>query len=335
MNLGGTIRVNRSGIIITCCLLLLFVYYLSPSSSIVAEKKVNLRRLLMAAIEAAEKGGLEVVKASKSALLTESKGETKEGVNIPVTAADYQSHCVMYYGIAKTFPDIKVISEEKEAEKKCENLVPFELNAKATMGDLPDDEVLASDVAVWIDPLDATKEFTDQLYQFVTTMVCVSVKGKPIIGVIHKPFDVEKKTTWAWLNHETSSNLKSVHDDTGDNSKTVLVSMSHSGKVKDLIKPIFGDTAQLLTAAGSGYKTLEVTLGNATAYIHSTDISKWDICAGDAILTATGGHFSSLLGEQIDYGPSSPVLHSNGILAARTKYVDYLENAKKTLRSSS
>ncbi|KAF6203246.1 hypothetical protein GE061_003664, partial [Apolygus lucorum] len=220
-----------------------------------------------------------------------------------------------------------VISEEKEGEKKCSNLPTFELDDKA-FGDLPDEEVLAADVAVWIDPLDATKEYTEKKYEYVTTMVCVSYQGKPVIGVIHKPFSEEPKTYWTWLNKGMSQNLKDVSESTGDNSHNVLVSISHAGRVAKLIEPIFGSTAKLVAAAGSGYKTLEVAVGNATAYIHSTDISKWDICAGDAILTATGGHFSSLQGNPIDYSSNSPSLHTSGILAARNKYVDYLVNAK-------
>ncbi|CAA9994594.1 unnamed protein product [Nesidiocoris tenuis] len=288
MNFGGTIRINRFGLLIIACLLIILVYYnISSSSSSEQPQKVNLRQLLLAALEAAEKGGHEVVKGShEPSAGAESKGETKEGVNIPVTKADYNSHCVMFYGIAKTFPFLKVISEEGENEKGCKNLTPLELNSNVP--NLPDEEVLASDVAIWIDPLDATKEYTERLFEYVTTMVCVSYQGKPIIGVIHKPFGSEPKTTWAWLNQAMSKNLQSINDNTGITSKNVLVSMSHAGKAHDLIEPIFGKDAKLVPAAGSGYKTLEVTAGNATAYIHASYISKWDICAGDAILTATG-----------------------------------------------
>lgn len=36
-------------------------------------------------------------------------------------------------------------------------------------------------------------------------MVCVAVKGEPVIGVIHKPFS--KETYWAWVENGKSSSL--------------------------------------------------------------------------------------------------------------------------------
>jgi inositol monophosphatase 3 len=70
---------------------------------------VNLKRLLVAAVEVAMKGGKEIVAARNTPNTGEkSKGKTKEGVNDPVTKADYNSHCVMYYSLIHSFPKIKV-----------------------------------------------------------------------------------------------------------------------------------------------------------------------------------------------------------------------------------
>lgn len=49
-------------------------------------------------------------------------------------------------------------------------------------------------------------EKSPTLYKYITTMVCVAVKGKPIIGVIHKPFN--KITSWAWVGKEMSKDLQ-------------------------------------------------------------------------------------------------------------------------------
>lgn len=41
-------------------------------------------------------------------------------------------------------------------------------------------------------------------------MVCVAIKGKPVIGVIFKPFETKQNSSlfWSWTNHAISRNLQ-------------------------------------------------------------------------------------------------------------------------------
>lgn len=124
--------------------------------------EVNLRKLLIGGIQAAQIGGLEVLAVS-SDIRTKSKGQTKEGANDPVTNADLRSHCVMEQGLKRLFSKVTIISEEDSIGKECPDVNPFELDPTVIdeIIQLPDDHLVAADdVTVWIDPLDATQEYT-------------------------------------------------------------------------------------------------------------------------------------------------------------------------------
>lgn len=110
MNFAGIIRLNKCGVL---CIVLVFIlvmmYMVSTGSKVEETNTVNLRKLLIAAIEVAEKGGKEVSNVhSSSEINIKSKGKTKEGVPELLTNADKKSHCVMYYGLTQAFPKVKV-----------------------------------------------------------------------------------------------------------------------------------------------------------------------------------------------------------------------------------
>ncbi|KAH8235949.1 hypothetical protein KR032_011184 [Drosophila birchii] len=364
---GRSIRINRlPATIVAILLTVVLVYFLNfhqeerPAIYGMLRSdnpnRVNLRKMLIAAIQAAQRGGLEVLDVARSRQLKErSKGKTDEGVNDPFTDADGRSHCVMKLGLQRIFPRVQIFSEEDK--EHCRQAHGYDLDPTVLheTAQVPDVSVNAQDVTVWVDPLDATKEFTgenpkqreretlemftllcvmfffpEELYEYVTTMVCVAVAGRPIIGVIHSPFNGQ--TAWAWVGNSMSEYLANLHPQHASDSHQapiITVSRSHTAGAKDLARGIFGEDVNLLTAAGAGYKVLQVVANNATAYLHTSKIKKWDICAGDAILHALGGTMTTLTDQLINYGPDESPVNTEGLLATLERHDDYMEKLSK------
>lgn len=274
-------------------------------------------------------------------LQKKSKGKTKEGVADILTLGDQMSNQAMVNTMLYSFPGLRVVSEENlpmdtgDNDKESNNPVYF---SKSLMDSdeyavLPDDiPLLADELVVWIDPLDATKEYAEGLTNFVTTMVCVARKGEPLIGIIHQPFVNE--TYWATkfgvdrkllqLARKRNDTLisgtlqaSSPGSSSSDDSYRVVISRSHKGDIEAHVKQS-SLKLQLIEAAGSGFKTLELLKGEADIYLHKTYIKKWDICAPNALLNfASSGHMGPLHNDQgpINYDFESHAVHKNGIFA--------------------
>lgn len=168
MNLSGTIHLNKTGLIIICGLLLILFLYSTSNKSDNAKKDsniINLRELLRVAIKAAEDGGKKVVE-TKDTMEVKSKGLTNEGLQDSVTTADFLSHCVMTGTLKYYFSELKVISEENHSCDKLESVDHTSNKAD----NLPDENIDIGDITVWIDPLDATQEYTGT---FVYALICI------------------------------------------------------------------------------------------------------------------------------------------------------------------
>lgn len=173
MNLSGAVKINKCGVLILgICVILLFYYLFFNTATGVRHYRpygfimrnpndIDLRKLLIGGIQAAQLGGLEVLSVADN-IHAKSKGKTKEGANDPLTNADLRSHCVMEQGLKRLFPKVAIISEE-DAHAGCSDGGHFEIDPTFIEEDahLPDDYLVAADdVTVWIDPLDATQEYT-------------------------------------------------------------------------------------------------------------------------------------------------------------------------------
>lgn len=283
-------------------------------------KDVNLGFILNVALKAAENGGKEILKVKNLNVM--SKGKTKEGLQDSVTTADIQSHCSMLSLIEKHYPSIQIISEEKVICNKSDDNFHVKLE---DFGVFDDEWVKENDIKIWIDPLDATYEFIEGLYKYVTTMVCITVKGNPIIGVIHKPF--ENITSWAWIGKEARSQDLYFNKNVNSLNRTkerIIISRSHRGEIENVISEKLKKPYEIIVAAGAGYKTLEVAKNNADVYLHQTAIKKWDICAGDAILRALGGKMTDKYNNPIDYSDDINIVNENGLIATLKNHFEFL-----------
>lgn len=168
---------NRGVVLILGTLIFIAVVYLYTNDNEANElysnlrngRQINLRKLLIGSIKAAKAGGIEVVTVSRNleSLNQRSKGKTKEGVDDPLTDADAKSHCVMKSGLHRLFPKVEIISEEDKTHGGCQDttayfdLDPTVIHESAV---IPDEMFNIEDITVWIDPLDATKEYTGKRF---------------------------------------------------------------------------------------------------------------------------------------------------------------------------
>ena len=108
----------------------------------------------------------------------------------------------------------------------------------------------------------------------------------------------------------------------------IIVSRSHAGDVEAAAKEALGDGIVVTPAGGAGYKTWEVVKGVQDAYIHTTLIKKWDICAGGAILGALGGKMTTLKGDTIDFSRADQEKNEGGLLATMHNHEQFLDKLK-------
>lgn len=273
----------------------------------------------LASIVAAQRGGEQVVSVQRSNIGLHVKSHTKEGVAEPVTLADNLSNIAMAQSFLITFPWIRVVSEEKLPIDGGSGGYRIHFHDSdplwKELAHIPDGiELNQEELVVWIDPLDATKEYGEGLTQYVTTMVCVAHRGRPLVGVIHRPFT--NQTYWASKFGSDKRLLPKLSTSLNDPLR-LIISRSHKGTspAESLLQP----NVQHITieAAGSGYKGLELLSDHADLYLHRTYIKKWDVCAVEALVEYGGGGWMRKIEDngKLDYSFQSDSLIREGIWA--------------------
>eukprot|EP00042_Codosiga_hollandica_P050658 m.610144 g.610144 ORF g.610144 m.610144 type:complete len:349 (+) comp58131_c0_seq2:77-1123(+) len=325
IDINRNIRTFAAGLLAVFVLFFLILssgLHHSLEASGTGEEHIDLIELLSASINLAERGGRIVRSVREGGLLDQSsKGQTAEGADDPLTRADTTSH--------KEIVKARSARGLAAALRRRRSATPTEATSlpnKRLLPKLSPARVPMSEVTVWVDPLNVTQEFTENLLQYVTVLVCISNQGKPVGAVIHQPFpDGEGKvhTVYALSGVQGVSllrgNSSSVHE--SSTARRVIVSRSHSGAVESTVRKAFASDVTppvVIPAGGAGYKSLQVLQGAADAYVHVTKIKKWDFCAGDSVLRAAGGRMTDMFGKEFNYDRSTDPVNPNGLIGART-----------------
>eukprot|EP00111_Clytia_hemisphaerica_P017741 TCONS_00052483-protein len=283
----------------------------------------SLMRVVGSSVAIAKEAGNVIRKTLLSGKLDiVDKAETAKEFD-PQTEADRSAQKMIIGSLSHLYPDLLIIGEEEGCDSIEENEVVKEIDHEVIGKTCPESlkDLQIKDLIVWVDPLDATREFTEGSVENVTVLIGISAHGKAIAGVIHQPFYEQDvgRTFWGVVGLGAFGINTTKPED--PNRFHLITSKSHWS---DSLKETFASfkDATVLKAGGSGYKVMQVIEGNADVYLYpQRGTKKWDSCGPEAILRSVGGVVTDGLGDEIDYAAVEKRFHVNwrGLVASLGK----------------
>jgi 3'-phosphoadenosine 5'-phosphosulfate (PAPS) 3'-phosphatase len=197
----------------------------------------------------------------------------------------------------------------------CKDLLEYDI------GETP--ELDPSEVTIFVDPLDGTREFVEGRLSNCQVLVGIAIGGEAIAGVIGIPFpsddtaadddlstiteptiiyglaDVGTGVRGSTLTrgpfpldrHIDGVKYPRPHHATGDTKVSVMEACR-----KAAIRKHGGST---VIYGGAGNKILAAALGEVSSTFQHKVGGAWDLCAPQAILNAMGGKMTDIFGEEI------------------------------------
>jgi 3'(2'), 5'-bisphosphate nucleotidase len=203
----------------------------------------------------------------------------------PVTAADLAADRIIGDGLARLFPGLPAVSEERVDQASPPYRTSFFL----------------------IDPLDGTKEFISGRDEFTVNLALVT-DGLPLLGIIGAP---ALGVVWRGLVGRGAEKLRLEPGSAALPIQTrpmprrgepwiAAVSRSHGdARTEAFIATRPGAVREPL---GSALKFGRIAEGGADIYPRLAPTSEWDIAAGHAVVTAAGGRVVDAQGDELRFG---------------------------------
>jgi 3'(2'), 5'-bisphosphate nucleotidase len=287
---------------------------------------IHIGELVSVCVDLAEQAGATIKQVHSSGQLKiQIKGYSETGVEDPLTEADTKAQVVIVDGLLSKWPALKIVAEEDRVDNKPPATKPRTDRIDLSKVPVKLRYVPLADVEVFIDPLDATREFTKGFVECVMTLIGITVKGVPTAGVMYQPFVKSGVTMYGIV----GAGVWGVDDAAPHKGIVAATTASHSNaKVEAALEQLKPD--KIMRVGGAGYKALLVIEGTADVYIFPTEGCKlWDTCAPHALLLAAGGTMTDATGGEIIYGSTVDVHVRKGVLASMRDHGKYVSVLNK------
>lgn len=233
--------------------------------------------LLALAAELALRAGATILEIRARGFTVERKADRSV-----VTEADRAAEAIIVAGLRAAAPDIPVIAEEEVAGGRI---------------------TAASPVFWLVDPLDGTREFTNDSDEFAVNIGLVR-DGSVVLGVVGVPAAGELfggiVGQGAWKRQAGRQIAISAREPPAEG--LTVVASRHHGSGAELDSFLLGRPVARLLNFGSSLKFCRLAEGVADLYPRFGRTMEWDTGAPQAVLEAAGGTVCTLDGTSLRYG---------------------------------
>jgi 3'(2'), 5'-bisphosphate nucleotidase len=204
----------------------------------------------------------------------------------PVTAADEASEAEILEGLSRLLPGVPVVSEEMSERSAAPKL---------------------DGSFVLVDPLDGTREFIAGRDEF-TVNVAVVTGGAPLAGIVAAP---KRQILWRGVVGQGAERAR-IRAGGADQAEPIqarrwpaqtgvaVVSRSHLDPATEAFVARLGPVAR--DESGSAVKFCRIAEGLADVYPRLGTTCEWDVAAGHAVVTASGGIVTNRQGAALKFG---------------------------------
>jgi myo-inositol-1(or 4)-monophosphatase len=235
----------------------------------------------------------------------------------PLTEADLQANKLILDRLQSAFPGDAFLSEE-----------------------IADNTDRLTKDRVWIlDPIDGTREFVQKNPEFSISLG-LAVQGKAVLGVVFNPITKELMigivglgVSYKILNDEfeiesSKIELKPIEFMDVNEKPSAYVSRSEFSKYKLFdTNPYWKNTFTLKPVGSIAYKLALTSVNKGDLSISLKPKSEWDICAGVALILASGGLAFDLANLE-EFPFNSKIPRQRGILAGNPTLVKSIISEK-------